>query len=898
MRRHPILMVLVSILVLNPVPAFAVITLGDGTCDLTAGNSVLGSGTAADPFQITDATELAEIIDCDEEAEVSVSETHVFKLMNAIDATSMGQIKDSDPTEYFIGILDGNNQTISNISQSLSSDGGLFHKIDGTVKDLSLSGTVSSTATSQGSSFGALAAWTYDNAQIQNVSSSVVVDALDATGTGGAIEVGGLIGTMTGGSLTDVTVTGVVQGRGSVGGVVGRAYGTSSITNALKSSGTITAYISPSNTADVGGIIGIADSGVQLVDIESRVSIVARDSATSKYTGGLAGRLSGSIDGGKVNSALGIYGGIGTGGAVGLLAGGSLNDVEVAASVLVSSDSTDVGGLVGLGTGAFQITKSYSLADVKGYNSSVNGPQERVGGLVGQVSSVEGALIQDSFAAGAILEGSTGSGGLVGYLDGVLGIASSYAALSINSTAFQTGGLVGQVTDGSFLTTSAVFWDVDVTTESVTAENEGTGLSTSRFLDPDFLTGFDFSTIWGYNSGADAAYPRLRWTNTTPSYWGSELGFTVDFSRNGGTSGTLPTSVTQATGSTYTVPTADVGILKTGLSFGGWAIDSSATAPDTSVTVDADKTLNAVWLSETVPPTVSNGVVAADGVSLTITFSEGMGAKTTPAGFDVLVDASSAAFTAGSVTDGGATLILTLAQAVTPGAVVTLDYDDTVGSLVDKALTPNALATFSGLSITNNAVQNNGGGPSSGTPAFSGPILATFSSRVLDFCKPTSITITGSRLSDSALSIQSKPVKVIEQSSIKLVLEFPAGLTPGINVDLLVTSSSGSLILQDAFDIPNDDCIESETVSSWTKNLKNGTVKMYAKNLVGAGKVQFMLNGKEIAWVRAESTSDPKLREANGSHYLVRTVNLVPGQKNVLEIYVDGVRAWRAAYSH
>ena len=75
---------------------------------------------------------------------------------------------------------------------------------------------------------------------------------------------------------------------------------------------------------------------------------------------------------------------------------------------------------------------------------------------------------------------------------------------------------------------------------------------------------------------------------------------------------------------------------------------------------------------------------------------------------------------------------------------------------------------------------------------------------------------------------------------------------------------------------------------------------MYAKNVVGAGKVQFMVNGVEIAWVRAASTSDSKLRlaGAEGAAYLVRTVDLVEGQKNVLEIYVDGVRTTRSAYTY
>ena len=92
--------------------------------------------------------------------------------------------------------------------------------------------------------------------------------------------------------------------------------------------------------------------------------------------------------------------------------------------------------------------------------------------------------------------------------------------------------------------------------------------------------------------------------------------------------------------------------------------------------------------------------------------------------------------------------------------------------------------------------------------------------------------------------------------------------------------------------------IGSAAVSSWTKNLNDGTVKMYAKNIVGAGKVQLMLNGEEIAWVRATSAADSKLRTANGASYLVRTVELVKGQKNVLLIFVDGVQTTRTAYSY
>jgi hypothetical protein len=51
--------------------------------------------------------------------------------------------------------------------------------------------------------------------------------------------------------------------------------------------------------------------------------------------------------------------------------------------------------------------------------------------------------------------------------------------------------------------------------------------------------------------------------------------------------------------------------------------------------------------------------------------------------------------------------------------------------------------------------------------------------------------------------------------------------------------------------------------------------------------------------VRKNSSSDidgSNLRQALGTDYMVRTVDLGTG-KNALEIYIDGERVWRAAYT-
>lgn len=68
-------------------------------------------------------------------------------------------------------------------------------------------------------------------------------------------------------------------------------------------------------------------------------------------------------------------------------------------------------------------------------------------------------------------------------------------------------------------------------------------------------------------------------------------------------------------------------------------------------------------------------------------------------------------------------------------------------------------------------------------------------------------------------------------------------------------------------------------------------------NLVGQGKVQIFQNGREIAWVRATSAADPKLRKASdGSSYFVRNRPLKEGA-NLIEIKLNGETISKAEFS-
>ena len=193
-----------------------------------------------------------------------------------------------------------------------------------------------------------------------------------------------------------------------------------------------------------------------------------------------------------------------------------------------------------------------------------------------------------------------------------------------------------------------------------------------------------------------------------------------------------------------------------------------------------------------------------------------------------------------------------------------------------------------------------GTGSAAPTEAYQGPTLGGISTRRVSSCEATAVVLTGSKLDGVSLSIQDQPLTILESGSSRILVVIPAGLEPQLHADIKVQSNFGTLTVQDAVTIYSGSCALSSAIDakSWTKNLNNGSVKMYAKDIVGAGKIQFMVNGKEIAWVRAIDETDAKLREASGFYYLVRTVKLVPGQKNALEIYVDGERIWRSAYSY
>lgn len=154
--------------------------------------------------------------------------------------------------------------------------------------------------------------------------------------------------------------------------------------------------------------------------------------------------------------------------------------------------------------------------------------------------------------------------------------------------------------------------------------------------------------------------------------------------------------------------------------------------------------------------------------------------------------------------------------------------------------------------------------------------------------------VTGQNLDLARASVNGQDLFVSGDEN-ELSIQIPAGMTPG-NYSLMLSSYGNTNTIQGALIITGPGG-EAGTFSEWTKRISNTEAKFYAKFPAQQGKVQFVLNGREIGWINAADATDPKLRVANGANYFVRTVTLRPG-KNVLEILVAGVKTRRVVYTN
>lgn len=231
----------------------------------------------------------------------------------------------------------------------------------------------------------------------------------------GAVNVGGLVGYNTAGTVTDSYASVAVTGSSDytafnfIGGLVGRNFGATATVIRSHATGDVTSEIvTPSNNTNIGGLVGGNQNGT-IADSYSQGAV--KVSATATSVGGLVG-----LTGGPTGTIRNSF-------ATGHVTGGY----------------SEVGGLAGQNYAGGRILNSYATGNVTG---GPDGTSMHFGGLVG-FNNGSTSTISDSHATGSVTVSGHTAGGLVGNNGGT--ISNSYATGNINGSAISSGmgGLAG-----------------------------------------------------------------------------------------------------------------------------------------------------------------------------------------------------------------------------------------------------------------------------------------------------------------------------------------------------------------------------------------------------------------------------------------------------------------------
>lgn len=245
-------------------------------------NPLAGTGTEQDPYLITSADDwnaLAKFM----AQTASGFEGEFIAITADIDFTGVTfSPLAADGVTYLNGTLDGRKHTISGIKYiTTATFGGAIGTVGttGTVRDLTLAGTITSAQVSTGGFTGRL------YGSLVNCVNAINVTSTKATA-------GGLTATMFGhASMTDCVNEGNISGASSVGGIAGTFDSASRVT--LTRSGNKGTIKGNATSAYVGGIVGTAMPAI-LTDCYNSGTVTVNTPTSQSFAAGIIGYASGT----------------------------------------------------------------------------------------------------------------------------------------------------------------------------------------------------------------------------------------------------------------------------------------------------------------------------------------------------------------------------------------------------------------------------------------------------------------------------------------------------------------------------------------------------------------------------------------------------------------------------
>lgn len=423
-------------------------------CSLTsawAQYSGSGSGTTSDPYKIYYPYQLHQV------RNYLGQEGVVFKLMNDIDLADF--ISDNfgfqgwEPigveSQPFKGVLDGNNKKLTgfSINRSTTDNIGLFGYIDGaTVKNLTINGPVTGQK--------------YVGAFVGCASGSCMLSGLTHNGAITANSYAGHIVGQCSGAVSSVSAIGnVTSAMGIAGGIVGCHNTSEKTISNVRMTGNVTA--SNSSSTCVGGIAGMSYATISNATCSG-------DIQGGQYVGGITGRAFAAVSTSTVNGTVKGTSSAGfTGGIVGVAESGvNITDSRINGEV---TGTTIVGGISGQSMNGTMVN-CYSYCDVTGTSNYVGGVLGKgassvvhccsfgnvsgasyVGGVVGDCSN---SSLSDT-APNTVttyyvynVNGKVTTYGGVSKSSSICSILNSYSVGKVKGTGNYVGGVAGYVKCG------------------------------------------------------------------------------------------------------------------------------------------------------------------------------------------------------------------------------------------------------------------------------------------------------------------------------------------------------------------------------------------------------------------------------------------------------------------
>lgn len=423
-----------------------------------------------------------------------------FKLDNDIDASST-----STWTEYtdvigfqpiatgyfdkFTGMIDGNGHKISGLyihSDQNGADAAFIAKAtDATIENLTLENC--DILSSDGGAAALIGSC--KSTVVTNCKSSGVVD--------GDGEVGGLIGVASEATISTCTSSvNIPCEHNTVGGLIASISKSTVVTDSYA-----TGDVQGNN--NVGGCIGFSNASTT-----TNCYSTGPVSGNSRPTGGfIGGTMSATITNCYSSSSVTLTGGSGekSGGFVGENGSGSSITLCYATGAVTSED-TEVGGFVGQNNGS--IEKCYATGNVIAHAVA--------GGFVG-LNEMSTAIIKNCYSTGNVfvdVEGHQDAGGFAGENSAKAQLVNDYSTGKVeapNSTFTDLGGFLGTnrasaPEDYRGIVTNS-YWNTS--TSGLTTSLGGEGKSASEMKQAAMFSGWDFTSTWSIVPETNNGYPHL-----------------------------------------------------------------------------------------------------------------------------------------------------------------------------------------------------------------------------------------------------------------------------------------------------------------------------------------------------------------------------------------------------